>query len=101
MKYDLRYVPSFYEDLHEIVYYISKKLNNPQAAVNLVNNVEEAILKRLEMPTAFEVYSSSARREHDYYRIYVGNYTVFYVVIDNVMEVRRIIYSSRDFKKFL
>ncbi|MCM1488697.1 MAG: type II toxin-antitoxin system RelE/ParE family toxin, partial [Firmicutes bacterium] len=35
------------------------------------------------------------------YRIYVGNYTVFYVVIGDVMEVRRFIYSRRNFDRLL
>ncbi|GHV79520.1 hypothetical protein AGMMS49944_13110 [Spirochaetia bacterium] len=30
---------------------------------------------------------------HKYYRIYVKNYTVFYVVIDDTMEVRRFMYT--------
>ena len=35
-------------------------------------------------------------REYPYRRINVGNYTVGYVLIDNVMEVRRIQYSRRN-----
>ena len=30
------------------------------------------------------------------YRIYVKNYMIFYVVIDDVMEVRRILYNKRN-----
>ena len=55
---------------------------------------ETAILKRLENPLAFEPYRSAKRREYPYYRIYVRNYVVYYVVIGNVMEVRRLIYKS-------
>ena len=35
-------------------------------------------------------------RIHRYYRINVHNYCIFYVVIEDVMEVRRIIYKKRD-----
>ena len=55
------------------------------------------ILKRLENPLAFEPYRSAKRREYPYYRIYVRNY----VVIGNVMEVRRLIYSARDTDRHL
>lgn len=52
-------------------------------------------------PLSFAAYRSVRKLKHDYYRIYVRNYTVYYVVIDNVMEVRRFLYSARDIEKFL
>lgn len=42
---------------------------------------------------------STKQREYPYYRIYVHNCTVFYVVIDGVMEVRRFLYSAQDINK--
>lgn len=59
------------------------------------------ILKRLENPLAFEPYRSAKMREYPYYRIYVRNYVVYYVVIGNVMEVRRLIYSARNTDRHL
>lgn len=101
MKYKLRYLPLFENDLYNAASYISHKLDNPDAAQRLVNEVEKAILERLNMPLSFEPYRSPKKRADTYYRIYVGNYTVFYVVIDDVMEVRRLIYSARDFDRLL
>lgn len=37
-------------------------------------------------------------REHPYYRIYVGNYIVFYCIIGTVMELRRFIYKGRNWR---
>ena len=37
----------------------------------MVDDIESAILKRLENPLAFEPYRSAKRREYPYYRIYV------------------------------
>lgn len=100
-KYILRYLPIFAEDLSKAVRYISKSLNNPMAAQKLADDTEKAILKRLESPLAFSPYRSLNSRKHRYYRINVGNFSVFYVVIDNVMEVRRFIYSKRDIDNFI
>lgn len=100
-SYKLRYLPIFSEDLCEAATYLSEQLNNPQAAENPVNEVEKAILKRLEMPLSFEPFKSKKCRKDTYYRIYVGNYTIFYVVIDDVMEVRRFLYSARDFDRLI
>lgn len=69
---------------------------NKQAALKLVSDTEKAILKRLENPLAFKPYASLKDRKNKYYRIIVNNYSVFYVVIGDVMEVRRFIYNGRD-----
>lgn len=94
-RYTLRYLPLFEEELTDIVNHIKYKLKNPSAADNLVTEVEKAIIKRSLSPLSFEPCHSIYDREHDYYRIYVKNYVVYYVVIDDVMEVRRIVYSRR------
>ena len=93
-SYQLRYLPIFETDLLSTVNYITNVLKNDDAALRLVDDIESAILKRLENPLAFEPYRSAKRREYPYYRIYVRNYVVYYVVIGNVMEVRRLIYKS-------
>ena len=89
-------MPIFADDLNEAVRYISKTLNNPTAAENLVKDTEKAILERLKTPLAFSSFQSLKKREYQYYRINIRNFSVFYVVIDDVMEVRRFIYSKRD-----
>lgn len=100
-KYKLRYLPLFEDDLYEAVSYIANVLHNPQAAEKLIEETEAAILERSKMPLSFEPYHSVKVRKNAYYRIYVGNYTVFYVVIDDVMEIRRFLYSRRDFDELL
>ena len=100
-SYKLRYLRIFEQDLIAITNYITNVLKNEDAAIRLVDDVERAILKRLDNPTSFEPYPSLKKRDYPYYRIYVRNYVVFYVVIDDVMEVRRIIYGSRDIDRYL
>lgn len=96
-KYVLRYLPLFYEDLDECLTYIEDRLKNPQAAVELLDEVEKAILDRQPFAESFEVYPSSWSREFPYYAIYVKNFIIFYVVIDHhIMEVRRFLYNHRD-----
>ena len=100
-RYHLRYLALFEEDLNQIVDYIQNELESPEAADNLLSAVENAIKKRSTCAEAFEPYPSKRERQHPYYRIYVHNYTVFYVVIGDVMEVRRILYSRRDLTELL
>lgn len=100
-KYKLRYLPIFSADLTEAAMYISSMLHNPQAAERLVDDVERAIMERLDSPASYQPYRSVKKRKHSYYRINIRNFSVFYVVIDDVMEVRRFIYSKRDIDNIL
>lgn len=100
-KYALAYLPLFEHDLTEAADYISIKLNNPPAALRLINLVEKQILKRLSAPLSFEHYPSLKNRKDVYYRIYIKNFTVFYIVKDDIMEVRRFIYSKRQLEEMI
>ena len=100
-KYRLRYLPLFYEDLDEKITYIAEKLKNPKAASDLLDKVEKAILDRLPVAESFEPYHSIRERKYTYYRIYVDNFIIYYVVIDDkenapTMEVRRFLYNRQD-----
>ena len=98
--YRLEYLPLFYDDLLKTVEYISSELNNPGAANRLIDSVEAAILERRPIAEAFEPFQSAKDRKYPYYRIYVDNFIILYVVIDKgeqgkVMEIRRLLYKGR------
>ena len=95
--YELQYLPLFYDDLLATVKYLSEVLHNPKAANKLIDDVENAILDRLPNAEAFEPFHSLKERRYPYYRIYVNNYIVYYVVIEHrIMEVRRLLYDGRN-----
>lgn len=105
INYSLRYLPLFYEDLEEKIIFIAEKLMNPQTANDLLDAVESAILERLPNAESFEPYYSLNERRYPYYRIYVKNFVIYYVVMegegsDKIMEVRRFLYNkqNRDLK---
>lgn len=100
-KYHLRYLPLFYDDMEEVLTYIRDELKNPKAAIELLKATEKEILNRLPDCESFEQFPSKKERRYPYYRIYVKNYIVFYVVIKDegsipVMEVRRFLYKGQD-----
>lgn len=106
MKYRLRYLPLFYKDLEEKIIYIAVELQNEKAANDLLSEVERAILERQPVAESFEPYRSLRERRYPYYRIYVKNFVVYYVVIDDegddkIMEVRRFLYNKQDVKCLL
>ncbi len=105
-KYRLTYLPLFYDDLEEKVTYIAEVLNNPKAANELLDKVEAAIKARLPVAGSFEPYRSRQERRYAYYRIYVDNYMIYYVIIDDdpadlIMEVRRFLYTGQERERHL
>jgi len=76
-------------------------LQNEKAANDLLDAVETAIMERLPIAEAFKPYHSVKERRYKYYRIYVKNFIIYYVVIDNegskkIMEVRRFLYNKQN-----
>lgn len=81
--------------------YISETLHNEKAANDLLDAVEKAIMERLPIAESFEPFRSVKERQYKYYRIYVKNFVIYYVVIDGIgskkiMEVRRFLYNKQD-----
>lgn len=96
-EYNIEYLPQFKTDFFNILYYISHILENEYAANKMIQNVYDAIMKRKYNAMGFQVYSNISNRENIWYRIYVGNYTIFYTTKGKRMIVARIFYSKRNF----
>ena len=93
-SYVIKYTSTFINQFNSILKYLVNKLDNKIAAEKLYNEVIREIEKRSSNPESYEKYIGVRKRKNIYYRIYVKNYTIFYVVKDNTMEVRRILYSN-------
>lgn len=100
-EYEVRYIETFYKDLAKISKYISIQLKNNIAAHNLITDIEKAINKRKVNPSGYEKFDSARKRKETYYKIYVKNYIIFYVIKENVIEIRRLIYKKRNLEKII
>ena len=100
-SYVIKYTSTFINQFNSILKYLVNKLDNKIAAEKLYNEVIRDIENKSSNPESYEKYIGVRKRKNIYYRIYVKNYTIFYVVKDNTMEVRRILYSKRNLDKFI
>ena len=100
-KYTIKYTDTFVKQFNNILRYFIYKLQNKIAAENFYDEVIKEIERRSEYPDIFEKYNSRRKRKNIYYRIYVRNYTIFYIVKDNVMEVRLILINKKNFDKLI
>lgn len=94
IAYTLHIRPTFVDELDRAVEYIERKFKNPIAADNLINDVYAAIDERLFAPESYEPCYRPPDVTKPYYRIDVRNYSIYYVVIGSVMEVRWFRYSK-------
>ena len=65
-SYQLRYLPVFEQDLISTANYIANVLKNEAAALRLIDDIEAAIMERLNNPVAFEPYRSAKKRDYLY-----------------------------------
>jgi len=94
-KYKIEYLPSSAKDLTEIVDYI--KIDSPQSALNFLDKIDESI-SRLEQFPFIGVIPKDIRLQSLGYRILIiDNHLVFYVVFDDIIEIRRIISGKRKY----
>ena len=92
----IEYLPIARQDIDDIIHYIAYTLCSPKAALNLLDSFERAILRTADFPNMYPVYEPTSGFKHPYRYIPVKNYLVFYVVMDDVIEVRRVIYAKKN-----
>lgn len=83
------------------LYYITYELKNKITADNFYNEVVKQIEIRSENPELYEVFKTIKNEKVKYYKIDVKRYTIFYVVKDDIMEIKRIYYSQRNFDNLI
>jgi toxin ParE1/3/4 len=94
-KYQIEYLPVAMRDLTEIVEYI--QLDSPQNASSFLDRIDESISKLEDFPYLGAIPKDVRLQRLGYRMLIVENYLVFYVVIDDIVEIRRIIYGGRKY----
>ena len=101
--YKVQFLPVAQRDLLEITEYISSELGAPVAAVSLAEKIVTASERLGEFPYSCPVYAPIRPLKHEYRRLRVENYLLFYCVSENekTVTVMRIIYARRDLERLL
>ncbi len=101
--YKLEYLPVARQDMIEIVRYISKDLQNPTAANQLAMELIEAGDGIPRFPYANPAYTPIRPLKHEYRKLLVQNYSMFYWVdeVEQLITVARVVYAKRDYERLL
>jgi len=108
-KYLIKMTNTANRNMDDISDYISDELMNPVAAMDLIDDLERTIKKRLDIfPYGYPVHTFLESLGIEYRRTVIGNFTVFYKIIEPKKEeekglvvVNHIVYSVRDFEKIV
>ena len=103
VSYKLEYLPVAQRDMIEIVRYISEELKNPIAADRLAVELVGAAESVLTFPYALPVYQPIRSLKHEYRKILVRNFLIFYWVDEEkkLVTVARVVYAKRDIGRLL
>ena len=85
------------KDLEQIGDYIAEQLKNPQAALNTVDKIQDAINKLANFPLIGTPLSSIYEVDTDYRFLVCGNYLAFYHPQENEVLIDRILYGRQSY----
>ena len=101
--YTVEFMPIAQNDMVEIVRYISRKLMNPTAAERLADKMiaQTELLKTT--PYAYPAYYPLKPLEHEYRRMTVDHYLIFYWVDEEQkrITIARVIYAGRNYQEII
>ena len=96
--YKIIYIETALNDLEEIIIYVKDR--NKSYVDKFINSLDNKINQLKQFPFMGKSYMNV--RLHDEYRtINIDQYLVFYVIIDDIVEIRRIIHEKRDYNRFI
>lgn len=94
-KYEIKYLPIAEKDLTEILEYI--QLDDPIAAIKFLDQIDNSISKLEDFPFMGKVPNDLRLESLNYRILIVENYLVFYVVQDDIVEIRRVLHGKRKY----
>lgn len=102
-KYRLKFTPIAEDDLDEIFRYVDEQLVAPQAADNLLDELERQIMRLCDFPYCGSAAESKMLADKGYRKLVVKNYVAFYLVdeLEKQVVIMRVLYGSRQYEELL
>ena len=99
--YKLSYLQFAKKDLEAITDYIVDTLKAPKAAFDFIDSVEDGINRLCELPFSCRVYKPIKPVDLEYRVLTIKNYLIFYIVLDDTVEIHRIVYGRRNLSQLI
>ncbi len=86
-KYVVKFYSRAYRDLDDIYTYIAETLLEPGTALNMVDELEEAIFSLEQLPERGAIRRAGAYADGNYRQLFVKNYCIIYRLMKKKKEV--------------
>ena len=93
-KHRVEYLPIAVADLDEIFIFVAD--NSPQAAMELIDRIDASIAGLESFPEMGLIAKPPRLARKGYRVLIVDDYLVFYVLLDDIVEIRRIVSGKRN-----
>jgi len=102
-EYYVNVTQTAFDDLADIVLYIKDELKEPAVSDNLLARIKKGIFSLNTLPYRNPLVRDKALAAQGYRCMFVGNYTIFYVVSESnrIVDVSRVRYSRREWVNLL
>ena len=98
---EIKFSPEAITDLQHTKAYITEELCNEQAAVGTVAKITKRIHMLASFPESGVTLFSIVDFETDYRFLVCGNYTAFYRIENQTVNIIRVLYGRRNFMQIL
>jgi toxin ParE1/3/4 len=101
-KCEVHYLPAAQQDLIDILNYI--KQDSPTAAhkpIQVIQEIDEVISGLEEFPNMGVTPKDLYLKSLSYKMLVINNYLVFYVIKDEIIQIRRIVHGKRKYSFIL
>lgn len=101
--YIVKVTPQAQQQMREIAYHIALELKNPEAASNLLEVLERAVLSLENMPQRIPLTDEQPWRSEGIHKMVVGSYLVYFWIDEDIKQVYviAVVYEKRDQRKQL
>ena len=98
-RYNIRIFPAAQNDLRDVVDYLNTL--SPDAATRYYDLIIEKIGALTVMPERCPLTRDTQLRLRGYRMMLINNYTIFYIINEKTVEIRRILYARRQYEGLL
>jgi toxin ParE1/3/4 len=97
--YKIKIFPTAKRDMEDVIAYLNTL--SPEAALRYYDLLVDEIASLAKMPERCPRPKDLALAAKGYRYLIVKNYLVFYVVVGDAVQIRRILYARRDYQSLL
>ena len=102
-SYQLKFTQIANDDLDGIYRYISEHLVAPQAANDLMDNIEASIMKLKDFPYSGSLVRDDILKSRGYRKLIVKNYLIFHLIdeAEKQVVIMRVLYGAQKYENLL